>query len=64
MKTLAHILLVTSALSLFACGGGAKTTVDLSPSKGQELIDLEKAYKLGILTESEYEKQKKKILKQ
>lgn len=45
-------------------GGGAKVqTSSTTTTKGQELMDLEKAYKQGILTESEYKKQKKKILK-
>jgi hypothetical protein len=31
-------------------------------SKGQELSDLDKAYKDGIITEKEYNKAKKEIL--
>jgi hypothetical protein len=52
-------------ISLFGCGGGgAKATVTSTDTTvGQELLDLDKAYKDGILTEKEYEKQKKKILK-
>jgi hypothetical protein len=52
-------------ISLLGCGGGgAKTTVTATDKTiGQELMDLDKAYKDGILTEKEYEKQKKKILK-
>ena len=48
-----------------ACGGGgAKVqTSSTTATKGQELMDLEKAYKQGIITEKEYKKQKKKILK-
>lgn len=64
MRPLARILTVTLAIVLCSCGGRAKTTVDVSPNKGQELLDLQKAHSQGILTDSEYEKQKKKILKQ
>lgn len=38
-----------------------KTNVK-STTKGQELIDLQKAWDLGIITTDEYEKQRKKIL--
>lgn len=64
MRPLTRILIVTLAITLCSCGGRAKTTVEMSPNKGQELLDLQEAYNQGILTESEYEKQKKKILKQ
>ncbi len=46
------------------CGGGgarvkAKTT---TTTVGQELLDLDKAYKQGVISEREYNRAKKKIL--
>jgi len=58
MKAIKHSLLL---LSLFSCliiagCGGSKSTTDLRTSSlGQELIDLEKAYKIGAITKEEYE---------
>lgn len=40
-----------------------KTNVQ-STTKGQELIDLQKAYDLGIITTDEFEKQRAQILKE
>lgn len=49
---------------LTACGGGgAKVETQSNVSLGQELTDLDKAYKDGVITEKEYEKVKKEILK-
>jgi hypothetical protein len=57
-------LLAASVLSLTACGGGKTVKVESenSVSMGQELHDLDKAYKDGVISKSEYEKAKKKIL--
>jgi hypothetical protein len=49
-----------------ACGGGTKTDVVSETSittLGQELQDLDKAYKDGIITEKEYNKAKEKLIK-
>ncbi len=53
------------ALSLSACGGGGAkvSTSNVSVTKGQQLMDLQKAYEAGIITEKEYNKQKEAILK-
>jgi hypothetical protein len=55
-------------LNLAACGG-SKTEVKSEPTTvtttlGQELQDLEKAYKDGIITEKEYDKAKKRLIEQ
>jgi uncharacterized membrane protein len=70
MKRLAVILFAAIAMmgvgvTLTGCGSTTKTEIKESPKTtlGQELIDLEEAYKKGVITESEYEKQKKALLK-
>jgi PBP1b-binding outer membrane lipoprotein LpoB len=42
-------------------GGGAKNAT-MQPTIGQQLIDLQKAKDAGIITDSEYQAQKSKIL--
>jgi len=50
------------------CGsGGSKTTTvqeTRTTTVGQELLDLEKAYKAGVISERQYNQQKQKILSQ
>jgi hypothetical protein len=53
----------------FAACGGSKADVKSEPTTvtttlGQELQDLDKAYKDGIITEKEYEKAKKRLIEQ
>ncbi len=58
------VLLVTF-LGLNGCGGGGaevKSTVTTT-TMGQELQDLEESYKKGLLSEEEYKKARKAILK-
>jgi len=55
--------LLLSAISLTGCGGGGATMEARSTTTGQELMDLDKAYKDGIITEKEYESKKKEIMK-
>jgi hypothetical protein len=62
------VLTVLMGVNFVACGGG-KTDVKSEPSTvtttlGQELQDLDKAYKDGIITEKEYEKAKKRLIEQ
>ena len=62
-SVLAAVVLI--AVTTAACGGGgARTEVSAGPSRGQELIDLKKAYESGIITKEEYDKQRKKVLNQ
>jgi len=61
-------LIVLVSVNFVACGGG-KTEVKSEPSTvtttlGQELLDLDKAYKDGIITQKEYEKAKKRLIEQ
>lgn len=64
LKALAIAAILSVTLALGGCGGGGKTTVkNESTTTGQQLIDLKKAYEEGAIDESEYERQRKKILK-
>ena len=65
-RTCALLLIVLVSLNIVACGGGTKTDVVTETSTttlGQELQDLDKAYKDGIITEKEYKKAKEKLIK-
>jgi hypothetical protein len=63
--------IVGLVISIFLCvmltscgGGGAKVESTVSTQTlGQQLIDLDKAYKEGVLTEKEYEKAKEALIK-
>ena len=68
IKFWALVLAVMVSVNIVACGGD-KTDVKSEPSTvtttlGQELQDLDKAYKDGIITQKEYDKAKKKLLEQ
>jgi len=56
-------LTLIAATGLTGCGGGGATMEARSTTTGQELMDLDKAYKDGIITEKEYESKKKEIMK-
>jgi hypothetical protein len=64
-RTAAIACLAALACSLPACGG-KKQTVTVQSEKtvtmGQELQDLDKAYRDGVINKEEYEKAKKRIL--
>lgn len=61
-KTL--MVLALAGMTLSACGNGGNTTNQMSTQTlGQELADLERAYAGGLLTEKEYNEQRKKLLK-
>lgn len=59
-------LLSLTLLSFFclACGGGGakSTTIVRTTTAGQELLDLERAYRESVLTENQYQEKKKSIL--
>jgi len=68
MKKQLVIVLITMVLFCFALtscgGGGAKVESQVSTQTlGQQLIDLEKAHKEGVITEKEYKKAKEGLLK-
>jgi hypothetical protein len=61
-------LLFGGCLSLRFGGGGRKTTTEnksqsYNVTLGQQLIDLQKAYDTGVISEREYKEQKKKLLR-
>ncbi|MEG2172538.1 MAG: SHOCT domain-containing protein [Desulfovibrionaceae bacterium] len=62
----ALIVLVLTFVVLGACGGGGsrpvQNTTTTTTTKGGELLDLKKAYDEGIITQKEYDKQRKVIL--
>lgn len=54
------------ALTLAACGSDDERTVvkTESTSRGQQLIDLQRAYENGAISRKEYEREREKILKE
>jgi hypothetical protein len=46
------------------CGGTTRVETTNSVTLGQQLTDLDKAYKDGVITEKEYNKAKESMLKQ
>ena len=73
MKSLKFVVLAlillwmtTWTVSIIGCGGGGTNVRQdtYSTTLGQELQDLEEAYKTGIITEKEYNQAKDKLIKQ
>lgn len=61
------IVLVLVAANLAGCGtsekkGSKSEPTTITTTLGQELLDLDKAYKDGIITQKEYEKAKKALI--
>ncbi len=61
-RTRSFMLMLLLTLSLGGCGGGGATMEARTTTTGQELIDLDKAYQQGLMTEKEYESKKKEIM--
>jgi hypothetical protein len=62
LKPSAAGLVLLFTLTIVGCGGPRLSNEVQSTTKGQELLDLNKAREQGLITAKEYEKQKKKIL--
>lgn len=54
--------LLVLAFALAGCGGTTRIETTNSVTLGQELIDLDKAYKDGVISEKEYKNAKESIL--
>ncbi|CAB1056836.1 hypothetical protein D1BOALGB6SA_1575 [Olavius sp. associated proteobacterium Delta 1] len=68
IKVCVLVFIVLVSVNFAACGG-SKTDVKSEPctvttTLGQELQDLDKAYKDGIITQKEYDKAKKRLIEQ
>ena len=65
MKTLCVVMLIVFCLGFANCGGGGADVKQQTTTTtlGNELQDLDAAYKKGLLTEKEYNEAKKKIMK-
>ncbi len=66
-RILAVLIAIVFGLNMAACCGPdttevKKTEIINQPTVGQQLEDLEKAYKNGAISKEEYEKTKKGIL--
>jgi hypothetical protein len=57
--------LIAVSVALTACGGGGAKVESKTKTTtlGKELLDLDKAYKDGVITEKEYQKAKEELLK-
>ncbi|MGB3211430.1 MAG: hypothetical protein WBB19_12055 [Desulforhopalus sp.] len=64
-NVIALVCSIILCATLISCGGGgAKVESTMSTQTlGQQLIDLDKAYKEGVITEKEYEKSKEGLIK-
>ena len=64
LRVTAVIIILIFGISLIGCGGGGakvKTTTT-TVTLGQQLLDLDEAYKSGALDEKQYKKAKKNLL--
>lgn len=57
--------LISASVAITACGGGGAKVESQTKTTtlGQELLDLEKAYKSGVISEKEYQTAKEQLLK-
>ena len=60
---LSSVLLLSISCSLTSCFSSSKVDSKNEASVGKQLTDLDTAYKQGIITESEYQKLRKAIIK-
>lgn len=62
----AIVLALVLPFALIGCGGGGSKTSTVQETRttttGQELMDLQKAHQEGVISDKEFERQKKKIL--
>jgi len=63
LRVFTVFIFLTLGVGFIGCGGGGTNVKATNTTVGQELVDLDKAYKDGIITEKEYNDTKSKILK-
>ena len=67
LRVCAVIMVIVLGIGFAGCrgGGGGKAQVEATTTTlGQELMDLQKAYEQGIITEKEYKQAKERIIKE
>jgi hypothetical protein len=68
LRVCAAIMVIVLGLGFAGClRGGGKAKVESTTTTttlGQELMDLQKAYEQGIITEKEYKQSKERIIKE
>lgn len=60
---LAALCMAAAPFCLSNCGSSTELTTHNEVSVGQQLSDLQRAYSQGIITEKEYERLKKALIK-
>jgi len=56
------VILLLMVMPLAGCGGGGASVKQSTTTLGQELQDLDDAYKKGLLSEKEYKKAKEDLI--
>ena len=62
MKTAAFFAVLMLSVSLAGCGGGGAKIQQSTTTLGQELQDLDAAYKKGLLSDKEYKKAREDLI--
>ncbi len=64
LKICVLFILIVFGAGIAGCGGGGAELKShtTTTTMGQELLDLEAAYKKGVITKDEYERSKEKVL--
>jgi len=64
IKPIATAAVLALSLGLGGCGSSTETTIQATETQGKQLMDLKEAYDNGVISEKEYDKARKRILKQ
>lgn len=62
-RTIVLLSMLGFSIAMTGCGGGGAEIKATNTTMGEELHDIKKAFDQGIITEKEYNKAKKDILK-